>query len=120
MKIAVTAQGNTLNSPVDPHFGRAQYFIVVETGSDDFEVVNNEQNLNAPQGAGIQAGKTVADLKADVLITGHCGPKAFRTLSSAGIAVVVGVEGTVAEALEKFGKGEFKPAEGADVEGHWA
>lgn len=120
MKIAVTAQGKTLESPVDPRFGRAQYFIVVETESGDFELLDNEQNVNAPQGAGIQAAKTVADTKAEVLITGHCGPKAFRALSAAGIKVVVGADGTVSEALEKLKSGELKPAEDADVAGHWA
>jgi predicted Fe-Mo cluster-binding NifX family protein len=119
VKVAVTAQGKTLESPVDPRFGRAQYFIVVETDSGEFEVVDNQQNLNAPQGAGIQAGSIVAERNAEVLITGHCGPNAFRTLSAAGVKVVVGAEGTVAETLEKFKNGELKPAEGADVEGHW-
>ncbi len=119
MKVAVTAQGKTLESSVDPRFGRAQCFIIVDTETDDFEVVDNKQNLNAAQGAGIQAGRTVAEHKAEVLITGHCGPNAFRTLSSAGIKVAVGAEGTVAEALEKFKSGELKAAEGADVEGHW-
>jgi predicted Fe-Mo cluster-binding NifX family protein len=119
MKVAVTAQGKDLDSPVDPRFGRAQYFIVVETEGGELEVLDNEQNLNAPQGAGIQAGITIAESGAQVLITGHCGPKAFRTLSAAGVKVVVGAEGTVGEALEKFKAGELKAADGADVEGHW-
>ena len=119
MKVAVTAQGKTLDSPMDPRFGRAQCFIVVDTDSGDFEVADNQQNLNAAQGAGIQAGKTVADSGAEVLLTGHCGPNAYRTLSAAGVKVVVGAEGSVKEALEKFKNGELKPSEGADVEGHW-
>ena len=120
MKVAITAQGKTLESPVDPRFGRAQCFILIDTDSGGFEVVDNQQNVNASQGAGIQAAKTIADRKAEVLVTGHCGPKAFRTLLSAGIKVVVGAGGTGTEALEKFKSGELKPAEGADVEGHWA
>lgn len=119
MKVAITSQGKDLESQVDPRFGRAQAFIVVETDSGDLEVVDNEQNLNAPQGAGIQAGKTVAESGAEVVITGHCGPNAFRTLSAAGIKVVVGARGTVGEVLEKFKSGELKPAEDADVQGHW-
>ncbi len=119
MKVAVTAQGKSLESLVDPRFGRAQFFIVVETDCGEFEVVDNQQNLNAAQGAGIQAGRTVAESGAQVLITGHCGPKAFRTLSAAQVKVVVGAEGTVSEALEKFEKGDLETAEGANVEGHW-
>jgi predicted Fe-Mo cluster-binding NifX family protein len=31
MKFAVASQGNDLQSPLDPRFGRAKYFIVVDT-----------------------------------------------------------------------------------------
>ena len=119
MKVAITAQGADLSSTVDPRFGRAKYFIIADTESGGFEAVDNAQNLNAPQGAGIQAAQNVSAKGAEVLITGHCGPNAFRTLSAAGIKVVVGAEGTVSEALEKFKAGELKESEGADVEGHW-
>ncbi len=120
MKIAVTANGKTLDSPVDPRFGRAANFILVDTETGGFEVVDNAQNLNAAQGAGIQAGETVSKLGAEVVITGHCGPKAFRTLRAAGIQVLVGAQGTVAEAVEAFKAGKLKPTETADVDGHWA
>ena len=120
MKIAVTASGNTLDSPVDQRFGRAPCFFLVDSASGAFEVHDNTQNLNAAQGAGIQAAETVSRLGAEVIITGHCGPKAFRALRGAGIPVMVGATGTVAEAIQAFRSGKLKPAESADVEGHWA
>lgn len=120
MKIAVTAQGKDLQSPVDPRFGRAQWFIIADLETEGFEAVSNEQNLNMAQGAGIQAAEKIARHGASYLITGHCGPKAFRALSAAGIKVVVGGEGTVGEVLEKFKRGELEPAEGPDIIGHWA
>jgi predicted Fe-Mo cluster-binding NifX family protein len=120
MKIAVTSSGKTLESPVDPRFGRAAFFVVVDTDTGAFEVHDNAQNLNAAQGAGIQAGETVSRLGAEAVITGHCGPKAFRTLGAAGVKVVIGAKGSVAEAVEAFKTGKLKPADAADVEGHWA
>jgi predicted Fe-Mo cluster-binding NifX family protein len=119
MRIAVTSQGEMLDSPVDPRFGRASRFILVDTETGRFQAVDNAQNLNAAQGAGIQAAGTVSQLGAEVVITGHCGPKAFRTLRAAGIQVVAGAEGTVAQAVEAFKSGKLKPAESPDVEGHW-
>ena len=119
MKVAITAQGQDLESPVDPRFGRAKWFLVVDTETGEFEVVDNKQNVNAAQGAGIQAAQIVASKETNVLITGHCGPNAFRTLSAAGIQIIAGAKGTVAEALEKFKSGEVKPVDGPDVEGHW-
>ena len=70
--------------------------------------------------AGIQAAKTVSRSEADYVITGHCGPKAFRALESAGIKVVTGVDGTVAEAVERLKSGEVVASKAPDVAGHWA
>jgi predicted Fe-Mo cluster-binding NifX family protein len=119
MKVAVTSRGPTLDDEVDPRFGRARMFIVADTESGEFEAVDNKQNLEAAQGAGIQAARIVSECGAEVVITGHCGPNAFRTLSAAGIKVVVGAEGAVKDAIEKFKSGELKSVAGADVEGHW-
>ncbi len=118
MKIAVTSTGRTVESPVDSRFGRAAFFIVVDTDTGRAEACDNAQNLQAAQGAGVQAAQTVARLGVSVVLTGHCGPKAFETLKAAGIQVVVGARGTVKEALESFQKGELQPSERPDVESH--
>jgi len=119
MKIAVTSNGKDLSANVDPRFGRCNHFIVVDPETMEFNVLDNTQSLDLPQGAGIQAGKTIADAKADVLITGHCGPKAFMVLEQAGIDVVTGASGPIAEVIEQYKKGQLKPASGANVDGHW-
>jgi len=120
MKVIVTSQGRELNSPVDPRFGRAKYFIAVDTETGDFSAADNSQNLNAAQGAGIQAGKNVVDLGAEAVITGHIGPKAFATLQAGSVAIYSGANGTVADAVEQFKAGALKQSTGADVEGRWA
>ena len=119
MKIAVSSSGNDLSSEVDPRFGRAANFIVVDSETMDFKVVANTQNLSLPQGAGIQAGKTVVDSGAKVVLTGNCGPKAFAVLQEVGVAVVVGAQGTVAEAVAAYKSGELKAVDSPNVEGHW-
>ena len=119
MKVAVTSQGPLLSSEVDQRFGRARWFIVSDTESGAFEAVENEQNLNAPQGAGIQAAQTVGNQGVEVVLTGHCGPKAFRVLSAAGIRIFVGVQGTASDAIQKFTDGELDETIEADVEAHW-
>jgi predicted Fe-Mo cluster-binding NifX family protein len=119
MVIAISAQGNDLQGQVDPRFGRAKHFLIVDTETMGFEVVRNEQNLNLPQGAGIQAAQVVTDHQAELVITGNCGPKAFKTLEAAGIKVVIGVSGSIEDAIQAYLKGELRPATGANVEGHW-
>ncbi|MBN1917689.1 MAG: NifB/NifX family molybdenum-iron cluster-binding protein [Verrucomicrobia bacterium] len=120
MKVAVTSRGKELDSEVDPRFGRARFFVLVDTDTGEFQAMDNGQNLNAAQGAGIQAAQNVAALGAEALLTGHCGPNAFRALSAGGIKVFAAVTGTVAEAIEQFKAGTLAPAEDADVQGHWA
>ena len=86
MKVAVTSQGMDLASQVDPRFGRAKYFVLVDTDTGTFTAHDNRQNLNAAQGAGIQAGRNVVELGAEAVITGNVGPKAFTTLQGGGTA----------------------------------
>lgn len=120
MKMAITTQGTTLNDRLDPHFGRAKVFVIVDTETGAVTVRDNAANLNAAQGAGIQAGQHVVESGAEAVITGHVGPKAFRVLDAAGVYVYLAAEGTAGEALAKFQRNELPRQEAADVDGHWA
>jgi predicted Fe-Mo cluster-binding NifX family protein len=117
MKVAVTSEGNSLQSLLDPRFGRASYFIVVDTETGAFWAVDNRANMNFTQGAGIQAGKRVAELGVSSLITGHVGPKAFSALQAAGVRILTGASRTVAHAIEQFKAGKLVPITSPDVEG---
>ncbi len=120
MKIAITTAGNNLDSALDRRFGRAVSFLIYDLEAKSFTVIDNQQNLSAAQGAGIQAAEKIADQEVDVLLTGHCGPKAFRVLQAAGIKVYNTEAATVREALELFQQNKLKEAENADVDGHWS
>ena len=119
MKIAVTSKGTDLDAQVDPRFGRAAYVLIVDSDSLDFEVLDNATNVNAFKGAGIQAATMVSDKGAEALLTGFCGPNAFKTLQAANIKVVDDVNGTVRKAIEAFNAGQLSFAAGANVNGHW-
>ncbi len=119
MKIAITATQKDINSMMDPRFGRAAYFLIVDTDTMEYKVIENKQNINLPQGAGIQAGRTIMDAGAEALITGNCGPKAFRVLESAGIKIFLGPKGKIRDIIEKFKNGELTAANSANVDGHW-
>jgi predicted Fe-Mo cluster-binding NifX family protein len=94
-------------------------FIVFDTETDQFSAHDNAQNVNAVQGAGIQAGRIVVDLGVEAVITGNVGPKAFATLEAGNVQVYSGTSGTVKEAVEKFKAGTLARAAGANVQGHW-
>jgi predicted Fe-Mo cluster-binding NifX family protein len=94
MKVALSSSGKDLDSNVDPRFGRCPYFIIYDTDSDAFELLDNESR-QAMGGAGIQAGQTIAKTGAKAVITGNVGPNAHRVLSSSKIDIYTGVSGKI-------------------------
>jgi predicted Fe-Mo cluster-binding NifX family protein len=119
MKIAVTSKGKELDSEVDPRFGRAANILIVDSQTFEFIVLDKQPSMNALKGAGIQAATMLNDNSVQVLLTGHCGPNAFKTCTAAGIKVVNGVEGCVENAVKNFNDEKYNFAENSDVEGHW-
>jgi predicted Fe-Mo cluster-binding NifX family protein len=119
MKIAVTAAGPNPDSPLDVRFGRAAWFVVYDTETKTYNAVENKQNMALPQGAGIQSAALVVNSECRVLISAHCGPKAFDVLKKGGVQIFLAADGTVKQCLEKHDKGFLKELKSADVEGHW-
>ena len=119
MRICLTSTGPELSARVDPRFGRARYFIVYDDETEEHEAVDNEQNLNAASGAGIQAATNVAELGCQWVVSGHIGPKAMMVLKESDVRVAVGASGTVADAVQAFRNDELEEADSADVAGHW-
>ncbi len=115
MKIAISSQGTTLDSQMDPRFGRAAYFMLVDTETMAFTVLENSSGQG---GAGIAAGKIVIDAGAQSVLTGNCGPNAERTLRAGNVKLFTNVSGTIAEAIESFKKGSLVEASGPNVESH--
>ena len=119
MKIAVSSSADDINAVVDSRFGRAPFFIIADTESGEWSALANTQNVQAAQGAGIQSAEHVVNSGAEAVLSGHCGPKAFRALTAGNVKIYVCVDGLVSEAIERFKKGELTATDAADVEGHW-
>lgn len=117
MKIAVSASEPDLKGSVDPRFGRSPYFLLIETDTMEFESVENP-NLASPSGAGIQSAQLLANKGAKALLTGSCGPNAFKTLEAAGVEVFIGVSGAIKESVHNFSRGQLHPAPGPNVPAH--
>ncbi len=119
MRVAVTSQGPDMTSGVDQRFGRAKFFVVVDTDTGESATHDNKQNLNAVQGAGIQAARNVVALDVEAVITGNVGPKAFSVLTAANISIYIGATGSVRDAAEQLKANKLEAADNANVEGHW-
>ncbi|NOR12373.1 MAG: dinitrogenase iron-molybdenum cofactor biosynthesis protein [Candidatus Aminicenantes bacterium] len=117
MKIAVSASSPDLSSPVDPRFGRCPYFLFVDPESMEFEAIENP-NISSASGVGIQSAQLVAEKGAKAVLTGSCGPNAFQTLQAAGVEVIIGISGTVKEAVAHYKSGQVQATAQANVPSH--
>jgi predicted Fe-Mo cluster-binding NifX family protein len=117
MKIALTSTKPNLEGTIDPRFGRCTYFLIVDPDTLRFEALENP-NASIGGGAGIQSAQLIAEKHVGAIITGNCGPKAFRALSVAGVDVVIGVSGSVKEAIQDFKAGHHNIAKESNVPSH--
>ena len=118
-KIAISCEGPGLEDLVDPRFGRAAGFLIVEPETMSTEYVDNCSSQVMAQGAGIQAAEVVAAAGATVVLTGYVGPKAFMALEAAGISVGQNLENlTAREALERYRNHQVGVATAPNKRGH--
>lgn len=109
MKVAISASEPGMSANVDPRFGRARCFVVVDMQTGVADTHDNAINQSAAHGAGIQAAKTVVDAGAQAMITGNVGPKALAALRAAGVDVYQVAGGSVQQAVEQFKQGCLVP-----------
>ena len=121
MKILVSAQGNDMDSLVDPRFGRCRCLILVETTNGQWHAYDNRVTAAASGGAGVEASNRAVSLGAAALVTGNVGPNAARVLDAAHISVYRAGNGvTVREAVAALEAGQMERIDGPTVQGHWA
>ncbi len=104
MKVCISSKGNSLESIMDPRFGRAAYFIIADTETMENEAVENSAAASGG-GAGVTSGQFMVDKEVTAVITGNVGPNAMNVLKAADIEVYRGVDISVKENIEKFKKG---------------
>lgn len=108
MKLCITSTGKDLDAKTDARFGRAAYFLIVDTATNALEVLENTAATDV-QGAGIDAAQLISAKGVEGVLTGHVGPNAMEVFQKTGTKVFEGVspEETVREALVRFTKDDF-------------
>lgn len=118
MKIAVTASGPALDDNVEARFGRCTYFLIIDTDTMELEPIQNP-NISLGGGAGTQSAQLMSSKGVSSVLTGNCGPNAFRVFGAAGINVITGVNGNVRNAVEQFKSGSLSHSSGPNVQSHF-
>ncbi len=106
MKICVTAQGPTLEAPVDTRFSRCANFTIRDPDTLEYESLPNPGAMPSG-GAGAQAAQFVIDHEVEAVLTGHVGPGAYHTLNASGLKIYIGISGTVRDAISQFQAGKL-------------
>jgi predicted Fe-Mo cluster-binding NifX family protein len=104
MKICITSQGATPDALAEERFGRAPYFIIVDTESGSFDAIKN-QVAGETGGVGPKAARQIIAHKVTALVSGMVGGNAREVLLAGGIHLYVYRDGgTVRDALDQFNK----------------
>jgi predicted Fe-Mo cluster-binding NifX family protein len=106
MRVCVTSAGTSADDPVDPRFGRAAHFLLIDTETRDARCLDDVTAVS--QGAGVRVAQSVIDAGAEAVVTGQIGPRAFDVLAAAGIEVYLTPPATAAEAVEAYAAGRLE------------
>ena len=104
MKVAVSSLGESLDSQVNPRFGRSEIFVIIDTADDRYRVLQNS-SVRSSGGAGVETVSLLADQGIDAVVSGYIGPHAQRALDARGIAAYSVASGTVAEVVARLKAG---------------
>lgn len=109
-KIAVTIRtGNDLNATLDPRFGRAERFLLVDADEKSVLEVLENPSIQAAHGAGTGSAAMMNQAGVTAVISGRFGPKAHSALSQLGIEMFAAPEDATADsALEDFLAGRLE------------
>lgn len=99
MKVAIPTTGEDLSAEVETRFGRCPRFLVVDSETMEFELVENTA-ATMGGGAGVRAAQIVLDQGVEAVIAGDVGPRAFDVLQRAGVKVYARITGNVKDAME--------------------
>lgn len=102
VRLAISANDGSLDSEVDPRFGRARFFIITDGNGSLVEVIDNRGSDDLPHGAGTAAVEAVVRRGVKTVLTGQVGPRAEEGLRAAGIDVRLGCSGQCREVLTAY------------------
>lgn len=106
MIIAIPADEKNMNTNVCISFGRAPYFLIYNTKTEESTFVNNSA-AESSGGAGIKAAQIIADNNADALLTPRCGENAANVLKSADVKIYKTKGTSVKENIKDFTDGKL-------------
>ncbi len=88
MKIAIAATDNNDRSPVDGHFGRCNWFCIVDKETGKVEYIVNSARDNRHD-AGSACAEFLLQLNIDIVVAGCFGSKVAQLFRSKRVQMIV-------------------------------
>jgi predicted Fe-Mo cluster-binding NifX family protein len=108
MIICVTARAAGMEAPVEQRFGRAPFFVFVNTETNESTAIANSL-VDAAGGVGPRAAQVLAENGATVLVTGQVGGNAARALEAGGVKTYAyRGDGNVSDAVQQYKAGSLQ------------
>jgi predicted Fe-Mo cluster-binding NifX family protein len=117
MKVIVSSTGSDVDSVISPVFGRAKFYLLVNTEDFSFDSFENPA-VTQSGGAGIQAAQFVLKKKPESVISSNIGPNAYEVLTAGSVPCYIATDGTVRETVEAFNRGELPMMGAANADSH--
>lgn len=109
-RVAVSVESiNGMDSIMDPRFGRATGYVIVDIDSGQVVAEMENKGKEAAQGAGTGAAAMLSNLGVTVVVSGMFGPKAFAALEALGVEMwTAPPHKTVGEIISQYVSGGLK------------
>ncbi|NLX40810.1 MAG: dinitrogenase iron-molybdenum cofactor biosynthesis protein [Bacteroidales bacterium] len=101
MKIAITSEGNSLDSKMDSRFGRCAYFAIYDTNTKTTDFFENPAK-DSPEGAGPKAVEFIASKGVKKVVAGEFGGKAKALLEKLNIEMQQEKDKTISEIIKQL------------------
>jgi len=88
MRVAITSQGNSLESKVDQRFGHCKFFLIYDSQTGALEIIPNPY-CEAEEQAGTLAVKLLSSKNVNKIISGEFGIKVKPILDSLNIQMII-------------------------------
>jgi len=117
MKIAVSSTGRTPASPVDSRFGRAPFFLIHDTKTNAWQVVENPHlQPGHGHGTGVKAAETLCKQGAQAVISGHLCAASYAALAAGGVKAYQAAGIPVSAAVAACKRGELSLLQSSEEE----
>lgn len=108
MKIAIPSLGDKgLAESVCPHFGRAPTYTIVDTETEDVDVIDNKSEHFGGMG---KPPEFLSEKGVSVVLAAGMGFRAMQMFADYDITVYCGAEGSVQQALADYENGRLQKA----------